>query len=104
MEDQIRVYELFPGVFDDFFAYWKENIVPAREACNFRIVGAWFDSETNTFTWVVRYMGEGSFAEADAAYYESPMRSKVPRSSGRFVKSSNVRMATALDPFVAQPA
>lgn len=98
------MYTLNPGTFDEFFAYWQANIVPAREACGFSILAAWRQPEENRFVWVVRFNGEGSFEDADAAYYDSPMRSALPKTSGKFVASSDVRMIETLDGFLAVPA
>jgi hypothetical protein len=96
------MYQLHPGVFGDFYAYWKDNIVPAREANGFTILSAWRDVEANGFIWVVRWNGEGSFEDADAAYYDSPERSKLPKAFGQYIASSEVRMIETIDPFVAQ--
>lgn len=101
MRDQLRIYTLQPGVFDEFYAYWKANIVPAREASGFRILAAWRRPESDEFIWIVRWPEESSFEAADAAYYESPQRMKTPRSSGRFVQSSEVRLLDPLQEFTA---
>lgn len=101
MRDQLRMYQLHPGTFDEFFAYWKDNIVPAREAKGFTILSAWREVDSNEFIWVVRWNGDGSFEEADEAYYASPIRSKLPKAFSSFIASSEVRMVETLDPFVA---
>ena len=98
----LRTYQLNPGTFDEFYTYWKDNIVPAREANGFTILSAWRDVEANEFIWVVRWNGDGSFEDGDAAYYDSPERSKLPKSFGQYIASSKVRMVETLDPFVAE--
>ena len=104
MRDQLRIYTLAPGMFDEFYEYWKTNIVPAREACGFSILAAWRRTEENQFLWIVRWNGEGSYADADAAYYDSPVRSAIPRNSGKFLVGQEVMMLEELPDFVAVPA
>lgn len=101
VRDQLRIYQLHPGAFDEFYAYWRDNIAPAREANGFTILSAWYDAEANEFIWVVRWDGEGSFEAADAAYYASPERSKLPMSFSQYIASSTVRMIETIPPFVA---
>lgn len=103
MRDQLRIYRLQPGVFDEFYAYWKANIVPAREASGFKILSAWRNPEANEFVWVVRWEGEESFEDADEAYYASPLRMRTPKTSGRFLAGQEVRMLDPLEEFTAIP-
>jgi hypothetical protein len=91
MRDQIRRYQLKPGSYDEFFASWRDQIVPIREQLNFSIPAAWHDPDSNEFIWIVRWNGEGSFEEADQAYYESPQRAALPRQFDH-VASQDVRM------------
>ncbi len=58
-------------------------------------------STSDEFIWVVRWTGEGSFEDGDAAYYASPERSKLPMAFGEYIASSKVQMIETLDSFVA---
>jgi len=48
-----------------------------REGHGFEVVGAWVVEESDEFVWVIAHDGEGSFQEADAAYYASPERAAL---------------------------
>lgn len=92
MTSQLRIYRIKPGTMDEFVALWRDHLVPARAAHGFRVVGAWITHEGGEFAWVVTHEGPGTFAEADARYYDSPERAAVPRSPGDFIEEMDLRM------------
>jgi hypothetical protein len=96
MQDQIRRYRLKPDSFDDFIASMREHIVPLRKKAGFTVPVAWHDEEQNEFIWVVRWHGEGSFEDADQAYYDMPERLALPKQFD-WVVSQDVRMCTPVD-------
>jgi hypothetical protein len=89
--DMVRRYKLKPGTFEDFIKPFREHIVPLRQELGFSIPEAWHDPENHEFLWVIRWEGEGSFEEADAAYYDHPKRTLLPRQFDQ-VDSQDVRM------------
>jgi hypothetical protein len=53
--------------------------------------------ESSEFVWVIAYGGEGTFAEADAAYYASPERAALDPDPARHlveVRTDFVREVT----------
>ncbi|ROP56861.1 MULTISPECIES: NIPSNAP family protein [unclassified Rathayibacter] len=72
---QLRRYELVDGVMDDFLAWYRAKIVPARAAHGFTIEFAYADREVNEFVWAVSTPGDAeAFAEIEKAYLASPER------------------------------
>lgn len=72
MQTQLRVYRIAPGHLDDFVRDWTAGVPPLRRQFGFE-VEAWTADE-DRFIWLVRWPGPGSFADADARYYDSPER------------------------------
>ena len=72
---QLRRYELVDGVMDDFLAWYRAKIVPARAAHGFTIEFAFADRKVNEFVWAVSTPGDAeAFAEIEKAYLASPER------------------------------
>jgi hypothetical protein len=72
MQIQLRVYRIAPGHLDDFVRDWSAGVPPLRRKFGFE-VDAW-TADDDRFIWLVRWQGPGSFADADARYYDSPER------------------------------
>ncbi|MDX1449157.1 MAG: NIPSNAP family containing protein [Acidimicrobiia bacterium] len=74
MEYQVRVTRIEAGKMGQFVEEWKATVARLRRRRGFMISGAWALEETDEFVWVLGWDGDGSFAEADAAYYASDER------------------------------
>jgi hypothetical protein len=68
---QLRSYVLVPETEEEFVSRWERDIVRLREACQFKVIGAWRAPERHEFTWLVRWDGVGSFEDGERAYYEA---------------------------------
>jgi hypothetical protein len=76
VEYQLRMYDVAPGRMDDFLAIFPE-VVEARRAVGFDIVGAWMIPEEDKFVWIVSTDAPGGIEERSRAYYESPLRRAI---------------------------
>jgi NIPSNAP protein len=74
---QLRRYTVAAGQMERWLGEWRDRVRPLREGHGFAVVGAWVVEESSEFVWVIAYDGEGTFAEADAAYYGSPERAAL---------------------------
>jgi NIPSNAP protein len=74
---QLRRYMVAAGQMERWLGEWRDRVRPLREGHGFEVVGAWVVEESSEFVWVIAYDGEGTFAEADAAYYGSPERAAL---------------------------
>lgn len=72
-EWQLRDYRIADGHLQDFVAAWTAGVLPLRQRAGFRIE-AWSVPSESRFVWILVHDGPPSFAEADAAYYDSPER------------------------------
>jgi len=90
VEYQLRTYRVKPGEMDDWVAEWRQHVVPLRRAKGFEVFGGWRGERDDTFVWIVGY--EGSFAEADAAYYASPERAAISPDPARHLGNVETRM------------
>ena len=82
---QLRRYEVAAGQMEGWLEEWATEVRPLREAHGFEVLGAWAVEESNEFVWVIAYDGEGTFEEADAAYYGSPERAALEPDPARLL-------------------
>lgn len=90
---QLRRYELVDGVIDEFLAWFRARIVPAREALGFRIEFAYADREVNEFVWAVSTPGDAeSFLAIEKTYMDSPERAAAFAGEPKRVAVHHVRL------------
>ncbi|QHC67949.1 hypothetical protein Q0F99_05550 [Rathayibacter oskolensis] len=90
---QLRRYELVDGVMDDFLAWYRAKIIPAREAHGFRIEFAYADREVNEFVWAVSAPGDAAaFGEIESVYLASPEREAAFAGEPKRVAVHHVRL------------
>jgi hypothetical protein len=72
---QLRRYVVLPGLLDEFLAWWRAELVPAREASGFAVEFGYVLRESNEFVWAVSLPGgKDRFAAVEADYLVSPGR------------------------------
>ncbi|GAA4267162.1 hypothetical protein [Frondihabitans peucedani] len=72
---QLRRYVLVDGLLDDFTAWWRSRLVPARRAYGFDIEFSYALPETSEFVWAVSLPGDAdAFRAVEADYLASPER------------------------------
>jgi hypothetical protein len=75
-EYQLRMYKVAPGKMDDFLTIFPE-VVEARRAVGFDVVGAWTVPDENMFVWIVSTDMPGGIEERANAYYASEKRRAI---------------------------
>ena len=85
MKTALRLYRIRPGELDAFVAEWRAAIVPLRRRFGFTVDAAWASRETDTFVWLLRYVGSEDWETADAAYYDSPERAAFDPDPARLI-------------------
>lgn len=85
---QLRIYTIKPGAMQDWISEWKSTIAPLRRQFGFEVVDAWTTDEPERFIWILRYDGDRSWDEADAAYYNSPDRKALDPDPARHIEHS----------------
>jgi hypothetical protein len=91
MEYQLREYLIEPGCVEQFAREWLDGVRPLREAAGFVIDGAWAVPEDDLFIWMLGWDGPGTFAGADARYYQSASRSSLDPDPARLILATNER-------------
>lgn len=91
MEYQLRDYLIEPGCVEQFAREWLNGVRPLREAAGFVIDGAWAVPEDDRFIWLLGWAGPGTFAKADAHYYQSPSRSRLDPDPARLIVAAHER-------------
>ena len=92
MTAQLRIYDIRPGMMDEFAALVAEHVFPAREQYGFRVLGPWITKEANQYVWIVSYEGELPWDEAVDVYYNSPVRSSIPFDPKDYIESADLRL------------
>jgi len=85
MEYQLRNYLIEAGYAEQFASEWADGVRPLREAAGFLIENAWILPSESRFIWVLGWPGPGTFAQADAHYYQSPARSHLDPDPARLI-------------------
>ena len=88
MEYQLRMYRVEEGQMDTFLGIFPE-VVTARQAVGFEVVGAWMIPEENQFIWIV---GAKDGIEATSErYYASEQRRAIEPEPAKLLESIDTR-------------
>ena len=91
---QLRRYRIAPGELAAFTAWWRDVLLPAREAFGFALEFAVTVPETDEFVWAVSAEGdEAAFARIDAAWTGSPERALAFEGVPQRVESMQLHLA-----------
>ena len=91
---QLRRYTIVEGELAAFSAWWRERLLPARQAFGFTLEFALAVPETDEFLWAVSAEGDAeAFARLDTAWAESPERRLVFEGVPQRVASMDLRIA-----------
>ncbi len=71
---QLRRYELYPEVVDQFLA-WFDDVLAVRAEFGFKVEFAYLNRESSEFTWAVSH--EADFDAVEADYLASPGRANL---------------------------
>ncbi|MFJ4849102.1 MULTISPECIES: NIPSNAP family protein [unclassified Streptomyces] len=88
---QLRTYTIKEGMLDAWLGLLHAEIVPLRRAHGFEIGQAWVDRERGQFVRLIGYAGEDGFAAANARYWNSPERERMPLQPEDYLVRSEVR-------------
>lgn len=92
MPAQLRIYDIRPGLLDDWVARFHAEIVPPRRAYGFEVLGPWINREDSQFVWIVSYEGELGWEEAVDRYYKSPERQAISFDPMDYITNMDTRM------------
>ena len=94
-QSQLRIYRIEPDLLDEFVAAWSAGVRPLRRRFGFESAG-WTVPAEDTFIWLVTYRGEGSFEDADTAYYASPERQAMLPDPAQWIIRNETRWLSPL--------
>lgn len=92
MASQLRIYDIRPGLMDEFVAEFQRKIAPPRLQYDFQIDGPWVTADRTQFVWIVSYTGPLDWQAAVDRYYHSPERSSIDFNPDDYIESMDVRM------------
>jgi hypothetical protein len=93
---KLRIYTIEDGRLEDFLAAWTAGVVPLRRRFGFSIQ-AWTVPRESVMVWLVTYEGDGTFEEAERAYYASPERQALDPDPGVLVVDQDDRWLEPID-------
>ena len=92
---QLRRYRIVEGELPAFVDWWRDRLLPARQAFGFALESALVVAETDEFVWAVSVPGDAAaFARLDAAWTSSPERAAAFEGVPQRVASMDLRIAT----------
>ncbi len=75
---QFRRYQIDPEHYDEWLAWWRSTLVPAREAFGFTLEGSWAARDTAELIWFVSApVDRAGFEALAAAWDASPERNEA---------------------------
>ena len=96
MKSQLRIYDIKPGMMDEFAAKVDEELIPIRLDYGFTRSGPWIVEETYQYVWIVHYDGKGTFEEVDERYYADPRRGEMSFNPMDYITRVDARMLTPI--------
>ena len=93
MTTQLRRYILVDGIWDEFRAWWHDELVPVREKFGFTVDFAYRIDETNEFIWAVTLPGDAAeFARVENEYMASDERAGAFAGHAPWTTSTDIRL------------
>jgi 2'-5' RNA ligase len=93
MQYQLRIYDVAPGKMDEFLAIFPQ-VVAARRAVGFEVVGAWTVPDENRFVWIIG--AAESIDELAERYYRSPQRAAIEPEPASFLDRIETHLMEAV--------
>jgi len=88
VEYQLRIYQVKDGEMETFLGIFPE-VIAARRAVGFEVVGAWMIPAENQFIWIV---GSADGIEATAErYYASEQRRAIEPEPAKLLETIDTR-------------
>jgi hypothetical protein len=93
MEYQLRMYGVEEGQMETFLEIFPE-VVAARRAVGFEVVGAWKIPEENRFVWIVG--AEDGIEATSERYYASEQRRAIEPEPAKLLETIDTRTMVAV--------
>jgi len=93
MEYQLRIYQVREGQMDTFLGIFPE-VIEARRAAGFVVVGAWSIPEANQFVWIVGC--QDGIEAASERYYASEQRKAIEPEPAKLLETVDTRTMAAV--------
>jgi hypothetical protein len=96
---QLRIYDIKPGLMDEWLLFFHDKVVPMHAKYDMPARAAFVDRERSQFVWVRTFTGTGSVEEQEQRYYATPERASVigdePK---RFIEGMEIRLVEQVYP------
>lgn len=79
----------------EFTQRFLAQIAPARRAHGFKVLGPWTTAD-DEFVWMAQYEGDLAWADAVAAYYDSPERRDIDFDPMHYIESIETKLLTTV--------
>jgi hypothetical protein len=97
-EYQLRQYVVKEGMWDQFLHIFPE-VVAARTAAGFEVVGVWTAPEDRIFVWVVSTAHPDGIEGASDVYYRSELRRAIEPEPAKLLEVISTTTMSALEGF-----
>lgn len=94
-EYQLRMYQFSSGRLEEFLEIFPE-VVRARRAVGFNVVGAWTVPEEDRFVWIISTDAPGGIEELSKAYYASAQRRAIEPEPAKLIDTIETKIMKAI--------
>ncbi|GAA1179741.1 hypothetical protein [Nesterenkonia xinjiangensis] len=93
----MRRYAVDPELAQEFVAFLRDEVFPAREERGFTVESVWLSADSRQLTWFVSRFGTSEeFAKAEQAWEESEERARIFSGRPKYVLDKDLQQVTRL--------
>ncbi|GAA3065979.1 MULTISPECIES: hypothetical protein [Actinomycetes] len=93
----MRRYRLDPELAQEFVAFLRDEVFPAREERGFTVESVWLAADSTELTWYVSRFGTAEeFAAAEKEWEESEERARIFSGRPKYVLDKDLTQVTRL--------
>ncbi|WP_261624397.1 hypothetical protein [Nesterenkonia marinintestina] len=88
----MRRYTIDPELAEEFLAFLRDEVIPAREQFGFRVEQMWIDADRTQLTWFVSRAGDSAaYAAAEQEWEQSEIRGILFADKPKYALAKDLR-------------
>ena len=87
---ELRIYQLKPGMANDYIKLFNAQLEPNHTASGVNVLGAWLDEPSNTVYWLRTFKDQADMDKQLDDYHNSDARKNLDPLGGYAIMSSKI--------------